>query len=103
MRRSILASAALMALAGSGMIAASPSAEPGQEPRRTRHKPSGNTPVPGGGTRERARRLARMNKTECETPPVQESGLDGAEHGGCGTDPIQRLAVVPTISPTGDA
>lgn len=31
--------------------------------RPTRNRPSGNTPVPGGGARERARRLARMHAT----------------------------------------
>lgn len=36
--------------------------------------------------------------TECETVPVQKSGLDTAEHGGGGADPIQRLAAAPTIS-----
>lgn len=32
----------------------------------------------------------------CEARPVQKSGLDRVEHGGCGVDPIQRPAVAPT-------
>lgn len=64
MRRSIVASAALMALAGSGMLAASPSVEPGpgEATVRTRHRHSGNTPVPGGGAKERTKRVAQMEK-----------------------------------------
>lgn len=76
MRRSMIASAALMALAGSGIFAESSSAEPGQEPRRTRHKPSGNTPVSGGGAKERARRIARMhaNNPDGVTEPCDVCG-----------------------------
>jgi hypothetical protein len=38
--------------------------------------------------------------TKCETLPVQESGLDRAEHGGGGADPIQRLAAAPAPTPS---
>lgn len=63
MRRAIFASAALMALAGSAAMSPSmevaPEPGPGEATVRTRHKPSGSQPVSGGGTRERARRLAK--------------------------------------------
>lgn len=68
MRKSMIGMAALLALSGSGMLAASPSMEtdaspgPGEATIRTRHRPSGNTPVPGGGAKERAKRIARMEK-----------------------------------------
>lgn len=40
-----------------------------------------------------------LSRIECETVPVQKSGLDTAEHGGGGADPIQREAAAPTNSP----
>lgn len=63
MRRAMIANAALFALAGAGMMSpmqAIPDVE--LEPEPARNRPSGNTPVSGGGARERARRLARMAK-----------------------------------------
>lgn len=66
MRRSMIGAAAMLAMAGSGMMVASPSVEPdagpGEATIRTRRKPSGSTPVPGGGAKERAKRIARMEK-----------------------------------------
>ncbi len=52
---------------GAAMLAAAPmipDAEP--EPGSARNRPSGSKPVSGGGARERARRLARMNKLAME-------------------------------------
>lgn len=47
----------ILAMAGPSLV----SDEPGR-PGDRRNQPSGNTPVPGGGAKERAKRLARMEK-----------------------------------------
>jgi hypothetical protein len=64
MRSSMLPIAALagMALPVSPM---EPGAEP--EPGSARNRPSGSRPIPGGGARERARRLARLTNPETES------------------------------------
>jgi len=69
--RKLLAMNALAALAMTGALDVAspaidlePSAGPAEPTIRTRHKPSGSQPVPGGGARERARRLARMSKQQ---------------------------------------
>ena len=52
--------AAALAMMSAGALAASPAMEPAVEPERgsRKNKPGGNTPVPGGGAKERARRLS---------------------------------------------
>lgn len=37
---------------------------PEPPPGSAKNRPSGSTPVPGGGAKERARRLAKMSKQE---------------------------------------
>lgn len=64
---STMAFAASMVL-GAAMAQAAPM-EPAAEPAppgSARNKPSGSKPVPGGGARERERRLRRMNKLAME-------------------------------------
>lgn len=45
-----------------GLVALEPTTGP--EPGSAKNRPGNNTPVPGGGARERARRLAKMSKQE---------------------------------------
>lgn len=64
-----MAFAASMVL-GAAMAQAAPMepSAPESEPGSTKYNPrrrSGSTPVPGGGAKERARRLARMTCNEC--------------------------------------
>lgn len=61
-----MAFAASMAL-GALMAQAAPM-EPGAEPEpgTAKNRPSGSKPVPGGGARERERRLARIAKQQQE-------------------------------------
>lgn len=62
-RTQLLGLGSLLAMGMAGLAAAAPASEdhtPGQEPRRLRHKPSGSTPVPGGGQREQVRRISRQ-------------------------------------------
>jgi hypothetical protein len=56
----------LAAAVMAGAIMAAAPMEPGHEPEpgSARNRPSGNTPVSGGGQRERERRLARMAKQQ---------------------------------------
>ncbi len=66
--RSMMALGAMMAMAGVGGLVpiGAEEVEPGKEPRnnfREQHRPSGSKPVPGGGARERARRLAQLSKS----------------------------------------
>lgn len=77
-----IGAAIAMALAAPSM-AYEPEADhtPAPATIRTRHKPSGSKPVSGGGARERARRMARMDKLEAEA------------NGGEGTDPFDTSEV----------
>lgn len=78
--------------------------EPASEPAHgsRKNKPSGSRPVAGGGAKERARRLARMEQDKLLNPPMENSGETGnarAAPAMTGSLPIADAA--PTIS-TGD-
>lgn len=63
MRVSNLRLAAALAMMSAAAVEAQPMLPEGEpEPGSARNRPSGNTPVAGGGAKERARRLARMSK-----------------------------------------
>ena len=62
--RIAMAGMALGALTAAAALEASPAYNQPPEPGSRKNKPGGNTPVPGGGAKERARRMARMSTQE---------------------------------------
>jgi hypothetical protein len=64
--RTMMFAGVLGAMSAAMAVAApmEPAAEP--EPGSAHNRPSGSKPVPGGGAKERARRLARMPAAEPE-------------------------------------
>ncbi len=67
--RTMMFAGVLGAASLAAAMAASPEFEPAAEPEpgSARNKPSGSTPVPGGGAKERARRLARLSKQQTKS------------------------------------
>ena len=67
--RTGMLAAAMMMAASASMTPMEPNA-PEPERGSARHKPGSNTPVPGGGAKERAKRIAQMEKAAAKAAKV---------------------------------